>query len=363
MRQWHIWDFPDNLYVLLKKGVHEEFFEYCFSYCGGKRPYARFLNTSQSQVKSCWKKYTIKENKKYVQYFPLSFLKKSYPILNDDLINKLENGIEYFRVRAGNPIKVNLPIKESPELHRVVAHLLADGFAGIKNVPYYSNTCKELREQFKNDLKIFGDLHIYENTPNTTTCVFFPKPIANILRYIFSIEFTRPTKLPELIFKSSNECKIIFLRALYDDEGTASTAIVIKMNNLNIIKEIKNLVQSLGIKTNKINCNGGFSFAIKSDCVKLFKEKIGFSHPDKISRLNLMLNIKKRNITQRIRPLDWTRNEIMSLLNQKSMETFELCEELLLSIGGMYHHLNYLEDNNKIVRGGFKNKIIWKIKV
>ena len=96
-KQWHIWDFPDNLYVFLKEDVHEEFFNYVFNCCGGKRPYARFLGSTQSQVKRCWRRYFIKNKKEYMQYTPLWFIKKSYSILNEDLINKLEKGIEYFR--------------------------------------------------------------------------------------------------------------------------------------------------------------------------------------------------------------------------------------------------------------------------
>jgi len=46
MKSWHIWDFPDNLYVLLNKSVHEYFFSQMFNKFGGKRPYARFLGLS-----------------------------------------------------------------------------------------------------------------------------------------------------------------------------------------------------------------------------------------------------------------------------------------------------------------------------
>ena len=364
MKSWHIWDFPDNIYVLIKSNVHEEFFNYVFKKFGGKRPYARFLNTSQMHVKKCWKRYFIKNNKKYVQYTTAWFLKKSYPILNKRLIKDIENGVEYFRVRAGKPTKVSLPIKECPKLYRIVAHLLADGFAGKKKVPYYSNNCKMLREQFKKDLRVFGNLYVYERKPNTTWCVFFPKVVSNVLRHIFDIEFTRPTNIPKFIFNSTKSCKSAFLQALYDDEGTVSGYPIIGMKNYNIMNEIRLLVENMGVKTNRINGCGNRCryFSIESRNIKKFKEKIDFSHPIKRHRLKVILKVQRRNKTKRTRPLDWTRGKILKLLNKKPMSTFQISEKILLGISGAHSHLRWLEKNNKIIKDGPQNKVFWKIK-
>lgn len=364
MKSWHIWDFPDSVYILLKEDVHKEFFNYVFDYCGGKRPYARFLSTSQMQVKQCFRAYTKKNNKKYVQYIPLSFLKKSYNILSKELTNRIEEGIKYIRVRSGNPVQIKLPIIESPKLYRIVAHLLADGFAGKRKVPYYANTCNELREQFKEDLKIFGDLDIYEITQNTISYVFFPKVITNILSHIFDIEFTRPNKLPNLIFNAHNECKKYFLRALFDDEGYISTTLALSMNNKNLVEDIKKLIENLNVWTNKIYKllnKEYYTLQIKAKEYSNFKKRIGFSHPEKVKKLEFALKVQERNKIQRTRPLKKTRNKIINLLKIKPMKTLELSHSLLLTVGGLYYHLNFLEKESKIKKSGYKNKVIWKL--
>lgn len=235
---WTIWDFPDNLYVLLSKETHTEFFNLMFRKFGGKRPYGRFLGVGQKHLKQYWKRYSRKNGNKYIQYIPLWVLKKSCNTL--PLKRKIEKGIHSIRVRAGDPIiKPNLKICESPELFRIVAHLIGDGFAGSLKVPYYSNTCKELRYQFKKDLQIFGGIKTYERKTKTVTCLMFPKPISDILRHIFKIEFIRPTKLPKEIFSASDKCKGAFLQALFDDEGCISTSLALGMSNQNLVNKIR----------------------------------------------------------------------------------------------------------------------------
>jgi len=362
MKSWHIWDFPDNLYVLLNKSVHEYFFSQMFNKFGGKRPYARFLGLSQMTMKQYWKGYTKKKGVKYIQYIPLWVFKKSCK--TKDLKRKIEKGIGKIRVRGGIPIlNFNLNIKESPELYRIVAHLIGDGFAGELKTPYYCNTCKRLRDQFKKDLQIFGKIKTYERTPNTTPCVMFPKTISDILRHIFKIEFIRPSKLPKEIFLSSNKCKGTFLQALFDDEGTISTNLALSMRNYNLVKEIRDLIEILGIKTNGIykKEEQDYTIQIKSTYFKIFKTKIGFIHPKKTKNLDFALKIIERNKIQRTRPLIETRTNILKILEKKPLTTLELCHKLLFTINGLYFHLRVLEKEGKIGRNSYKNKVIWSL--
>ena len=46
----------------------------------------------------------------------------------------------------------------------------------------------------------------------------------------------------------------------------------------------------------------------------------------------------------------------------KPMLTLDLCEKLLLTVSGIYHHLRYLENEGLIKRTGYNNKLVWKIK-
>ncbi|MEK6935131.1 MAG: LAGLIDADG family homing endonuclease [Nanoarchaeota archaeon] len=369
MKIWHIWDFPDNIYIKFNKDFNNKLFNFLFKKFGGKRPTARKFNMSQMRIKTYHRQYFKKGGRIYDQYMPLYILKRFKPEINDNLISELEDNIEYFRVWSGISIKIKLPITESPEMYRIVAHMVGDGFAGERKVPYYANTCLELRSQFKNDLiAVFGkDIkkHIYETIPNTTPIVNFPRVLSEILKCIFQVNFTKPNLLPHLLFETSNHNKAVFIRALFDDEGYVSTTIGISMKSKKIIQQIQNLLGELGVGTTNISKKQEqfFTINISEKMVEKFKEKIGFDHPIKKNRLETRIKIKERNRTLRTRPLEHTRKEIIRLLKEKPRSTFELCNILLFTVTGLYRHLNFLEDNNIIERTGFKNKAIWKVKV
>ena len=369
MKVWYIWDFPDRIYIKLKKDYNIRLFHFLFKKFGGIRPAGRKFGLSQATIKGYYKQYFKKNNKIYDQYCPLYILKRFKPELSQDIIDEFEKNIEFIRVRHGSPIKINLPLKELPEMYRIVAHMIGDGCAGIRKVPIYVNTCTTLRKQFKRDLTaVFGagiKNYIYETIPNSTPNVNFPKVLSDILKYIFQVKFSFPDKLPNTLFTTSDSNKIVFLRALFDDEGYASTAVGISMKSEKIIRQIQELLIKLEIKTTNISKKEGdlFTVNIREAEIEKFQKIVNFDHPFKRERLKLRMRIKERNKIMRTRPLEYTRNKILDLLRDKPMITFELCEILLLTVSGIYHHLDYLEEMKLIQRTGFKNKVTWKAMV
>ncbi len=367
MKSWHIWDFPDNIYFRFSDNFREEFFNGIFEKFGGKRPYARFLNLDPMSIKSYYRGYTYKNGVKHLQSIPIKVLKKSLSLVDQNLRGNLEDNILLLKAKnRGIPImNPKLPFKESPAFYRVVAHILGDGSASERKVPYYANTCDELREQFKKDLSIFGEVRAYERKPLTTPLIYFPKVITDILSYILSINFTNPFKIPPQIFQSSEDCKTSFLQALFDDEGTVSTGLVISMSNQRIIEEIKELVESIGVRTNNINSKqnkpwkDNFSLAIKREAIKEFKEKIGFCHPEKIRNLDFSINTLGRK--QRTRDKEHLKQIIIKNLKSKQMRTIEIANNIQLTLGHTLNYLKALEKENKVVRIGFRNKILWSL--
>ena len=363
MKTWHIWDFPDKINVILKDEIHEEFFNYMFNKFGGKRPYARFLGIYQNHVKSIHKKCFKKNGKTYNFYLPNWILKKSLPLLNKSLKIKIENNILAIKC-SGTGIKVlnpKLPLKESKEIYRILAHLLGDGFAGERKVPYYANTCDKLRKQFKKDLQIFGEVTTYERTPCTTPYLMFPKVIADILKHTFEISFTRPSKLPSLIFNSKKESKKEFLKAFFDDEGTMSSTVSISQSNPNLLNEIKYLVEELGIKTGKISQKGTkyFSFGILKKSLTDYFVDISFDHPTKKKKIELALKTQSRK--QRTRPPIFFENEILKLLHKRQLKTLDTANEISLTLCPTLRHLKDLESKNKITKMDKGNYFLGKI--
>src|SRR3989344_1396438 len=115
-KSWHIWNFPDNLYVLIEENVRNEFFEEMYNIFGSQKSLATFLKMDRTSIQ-CY---------------------------------------HYGRAWYKNKIAK----KESPQFYRVVANMLGDG--NDSHTPYYANTCKELRERFKKDLQMFGKIRYYE---------------------------------------------------------------------------------------------------------------------------------------------------------------------------------------------------------
>lgn len=367
MKTWHIWDFPDTVYVYLKDDFKNEFFNKMFEKCRGKRPYARFLNISQMAVKNYYRGYTRKNGVKHQQAIPISLFKKSTSLIDTELKEKIENSIFLLKAKnRGIPIiNPKLPIKESQEFYRIVAHMIGDGCAAERKVPYYANTRKELREQFRNDLNIFGELKSYERKLATVSIICFPKVVTDLLSHILEIKFSSPDHIPKQIFSAAKECKASFLRALFDDEGTISTNLAISMSNLNLVKDIKLLIESLGIETNALTSKknkfwkDNFAFTIKRKHFVEFRERVGFSHQEKIK--NLDAAIHTRNRKQRTRDIKEIKKQILEVLDSKSFRTIEIANILQRTLGHTLCYLDILEKENKIVRNGFKNKILWSL--
>ncbi len=365
MKTWMIWDFPDTIYIYLKDNFKEEFFNNVFEKFEGKRPYANFLGLEQMTVKSYHKGYFYKNGRKYLQSVSLSLFRKSLSSMDVKLKYKLENNIHFLKAHGRSIPVLNpkLPIKESPAFYRIVAHMIGDGSAPKNHPPYYANTSKELREQFKEDLNIFGQVKIYETKTTTTSIVCFPKVITDILSYILDIRFSYPDRIPKDIFYASEECKSSFLRALFDDEGTISTNLAISMNNFNLVNEIKSLVNNLGIETSRIiikkNKLGrdNYYFSVKLNSFEIFRDKIGFSHPRKKNNLDAAINRRYRK--QRTRSIESIDKDVIDILRKRQMRTLELANELQFTLNHMLFHLKRLEKRNFVRRDGYKNKIVW----
>ncbi len=366
MKTWHIWDFPDTTYISLNRQFREEFFSRMFKEVGGKRPYAKFLGISQKTVKQYARGYSHKSGIKHPQATPLSVFKKSFPLIDHQLKERIEENIYSIKAKnRGTPVlNPKLPFVESPAFYRIVAHVMGDGSAPGNKVPYYANTCTELRNQFKQDLNIFGKMKVYERIMGKIPVVYFPKIITDVLADILEIKFSYPDKVPSQIFQSSEDCQFAFLQALFDDEGTISTNLAVSMSNLNIIKEIQRLTESVGIQTNKISkkennpYSTNFSFSIRRKYLNEFDKKISFAHPKKLMNLKAAIHSKSR--PQRTRQIEKINNQILGFLNNHQKTTLDVANEVKFTLGYTLQILKRLEHQDKVFRAGYKNRILWK---
>lgn len=302
-KEFHIWDFPNSTYILIEEKIRRKYFNSIFSYYGSKRKAAKSLGITLGTIRNYENAFSVKYGLRHPQYIPISFFKKTTQLFNKNLIYKIEKNTIAISARNGldvkNPI---LPIKESPAIYRIIAHILADGSASKGKTAYYANNAELLRKQFVNDLKIFGDFETKERNVGNTIGIYFPKAITDIISFIFDIRFTNPNRIPIQLFYSTNKSKSEFLKALFDDEGSVTHNTVIGIHNENLLNQLKNLLLEFNINTTKISktpyiTKKGTKYKmtfqiIKKDLIK-FQNEINFNHPEKSKKLKLM--IQKQN--------------------------------------------------------------------
>jgi intein/homing endonuclease len=107
----------------------------------------------------------------------------------------------------------------------------------------------------------------------------------------------------DFIKKLDNEQKIVFLRALFDDEGCVSIKkyqIIIEMANKTLIENIKSLLLDMGIRSGKISkvveidYKNRYRISISGKGnLELFYRKINFINRDKRNKLYILLNSYK----------------------------------------------------------------------
>ena len=134
----HLFDFPNYIFIYLEEHFRKEFFESFCELFTSKIKASKFLGVFPSTLNS-WifgKQKDYDRNKEGLQFIPLSKLKIISDALlkdfgNDFSMNEIEKHIMMYRMRAGNPIKNPIfPIKEGPELTRLLFHLIGDGYSG-----------------------------------------------------------------------------------------------------------------------------------------------------------------------------------------------------------------------------------------
>ena len=206
-------------------------------------------------------------------------------------------------------------------LARIIAHLMGDGC--ISKYVRYHNKEPFLLSQFKTDFKgMFGDVHFTEGLSNSGTAFVSiqNKKIRQLLLRIHKDYRSGNIELPKPILACGKPIKREFLRAFYDDEGSASMkfcqttkeikcVVQLVSKSRKMMTQIKKILErELGIMCNKIiksvKLMGSKSFTVwvlaitgKENLIR-FTEKINFYHPRKREKLRLIetyYRIRKRH--------------------------------------------------------------------
>lgn len=359
----HLSDFPDYIFVYLDEEYRKQLFNTAYNLFCSLGNLAKFLKVSPSRL-SFWfygKQKDYKRDVVGLQFIPLSKLKIISQKLVEDSreefsMENIEKHVTMYRMQAGNPIKnPKFPIKEGPEIVRLLFHLLGDGYSGNKgDNANYRNTCKELLNEFKNDLKIFGDVPIYEQKFS----IKFPRVFAEIIENYYDVNSrTFASRISDKIFQIPKKYLYLGIGAFADDEGTAySSSIRLSSANYELLRGIKEIIDFLHLNPNEVRsqksekAKSGKMYYLEIKNIELYNKHIGFTHPKKMEILKF--NIKRRKVHKAgYYQKNITNKKILELLKSKPMTIEQLSYTLNISRPSVDYHLRKLKDHIKIQKG------------
>ncbi|MDI6798543.1 MAG: LAGLIDADG family homing endonuclease [Candidatus Aenigmarchaeota archaeon] len=353
-----LWGLPPNkVYLKIKEQTRSRLFNFGAELTGNKTSLDNFLGLHRVHRR-------IYETGKY--FCPLWVIKKILSICPEkekqELMSLLEKSIEELRKGYGDEAKSiknpKLPIKFSPTLCQIIGHVIGDG--GIKKnySVHYTNGSKILINQFKRDMReIFGDIEAYEFEDEGIITINFPSIVGLMLSSLFRSNIREVKCIPPHLLKSNEECKALFLRALFDDEGSVSIpkhTIEFVMANKIVVEDVKKMLKEFGIRPGKTGRRKEkehhkikYRFLITgSQDLKCFYEKINFDHPDKKERLRILIRSYKK-IFYKKGGIEKFMFKIIK--KEKKMTVKELAKVLdRKPVGRFYQHLQKLKRKNLI---------------
>lgn len=304
-----IWDLNNsNVCIKIKNPLREEFFMCLLKLTGGYRKLGERVGLTLGHV------YDLKKGKYFIS---LKLINKFLNICPENIKlhfkHKIETNIEKIKIRSRSTSIINpkFPIQYSSILARIAGHLVGDG--GINNtlIVHYTNTNSYLLEEFRKDIsKTFRNVKNGEyshSSKDHVKTVWFPRIIGLLLTKMFGKQLRKSKHIPKIIIGSDNISKAIFLRALFDDEGSVnieSYTIALEMTGRNLIRNIKNLLKEFGINAGKIakikrkddKWKGKYQIQTKykfyiSGKINLerFYKLINFNHPEKKTKLKVLI--------------------------------------------------------------------------
>jgi len=328
-------DLPGRVYIRLKEPFRFEFFNYVAKRSGSMAKLAASFGITCQYIHMY---------EKGVYSIPLRFVEKLLDICpkneRNEILNKLQNNVEEIKLGPkGNPIiNPKLPIRFSPTLAQIAGHIIGDGGIRKDLIARYTNQCDFLHNQFMKDiLTALGNVKpsSYRHADNKKTkTIVFPGIVGLILTKFLGRQRKEFKHIPEIILHSDKNSKSLFLRALFDDEGSVNISpytISFKMASKKIIGLIKELLMQFDIKTSKtIKIKGTqtqrdrYQFYISGKAnLERFNSEIGFDNPMQKEKLNILLKKYWKYQTEEFRTM-----VIKSLKENDKMNFSELAKKL-----------------------------------
>jgi len=194
---------------------------------------------------------------------------------------------------------VRFPKYLTKELAEFVGLVIGDGHIDATKLEFH-NGCKELRENYISLIRMFGVSYRIFNSHTTTVVQVSSRVLSKVLNEIFGIPLGKKAdkiSIPKVILKSRNNILAAFLRGYFDTDGYCS----LRSRDLEIVTASRKMSEELQLaflrfgiiafkKTKMINAVPYYRILVRAEFAGTFFREIGFSHPLKKERAELMLS-------------------------------------------------------------------------
>jgi len=352
MREFHLFDFPENIYVGLDNSFRKKLFSKCISKIGTKYKLAKYLNVDYKAINNWINGYRRMYGKLWKEFIPLHILKKLSD-LSKISKREIENNTKAYKIKGGKGLVIKnpiLPIKETPALIRLLSHFIGDGYG--KTYTVYANKCRRLCIQFQKDLAIFGEVytHLIYNKIKNIYILSSLKVIPDLIRHFYKIDLeTFNSKVPKRLYSLPKKYAAEFLKAFIDDEGNIEdSGMRIYSGNKKLIKGIYKLIRhkfpNIEVKFCKYSVSAReYKLRIPKSSLPTFVKEVGdLYHPIKNERLHFILKLIKQ--PKKMKGNKWyeTKQNILKFIKNNPSTIYELSKEFMITESAIRMHLNNL---------------------
>lgn len=232
------------------------------------------------------------------------------------------------------------PTQMNLELAELLGIVTGDGSCGVPSAENVISVCidKKLKKYQERVLDLFSEVfvgadNIKLNEKETVSTVDLCSKAA--VDYFDTIGFKKGSifetkRVPDIIWKSSNEFKAAYLRGLFDTDGYVCGTLGMSCKNEDLAKDVQLLLLELGIRS-KVNrvCNDHNNISVITikgrTNVELYKKYIGFSLHYKNDNLNDLIKSNRSSGKNglKLRSIqDYVVSIIENIPNQKKLPTW-----------------------------------------
>ena len=368
-KEIHIWDLPtSHIYIKFNRDFRENFFKLAREKFGNFNLVGKFLNVKRPDT-------TVAKNWRYgTNCCPLDLMIKLANQIGI-LVQDLEKNIEEIRYKtnigkrggsSGKPVKnPKLPVVLNEDFAEILGHICGDGTISRSNPRKgidlkYVNSEPALIDSFQDLVRnVFGDIEpniIRRNGIGYTRenyVLQYPSIVSLFILNVFDYKTDIDMELSSFISNTNLSAKARFLRAFFDDESCVqvkSKKILFGLKPVKPVLDVIKLLNEFNIRTGSIHksTNGIYNKFEIGDQYSILKFKmfIGFKHPEKMKKLDKIIEIgwKFERFVNYI-----AKDKIIELIkNNGELEVSQISNILKRDKGTIQEHLENLRKEGKL---------------